>query len=170
MKPKYYHHAVGANFRLDALQAAFLRVKLPKLAAYTEARRRNAALYRHAFVERKLASEPGGCALRGEGRESEPLTLPAACQPGSIWNQFVVRVASGKRDALLEHLRAKKVGAEVYYPLALHDQKCFAGVSSARFPESERAARETLALPIFPELEERELRFVVDAVASFFKK
>jgi dTDP-4-amino-4,6-dideoxygalactose transaminase len=156
MKPKYHHHAIGANFRIDALQAAFLRVKLPRLAGYTEARRKNAAFYREALHE--LAA-------------SGALELPAECEPGSIWNQFVVRVP-GRRDALLEHLRARKIGVEVYYPVPLHLQECFesCGLAPGALPVSEQAARETLALPIFPELEEPELRYVADAIASFFEK
>jgi dTDP-4-amino-4,6-dideoxygalactose transaminase len=173
MKPKYYHHVVGGNFRIDALQAAILRVKLPRLASYTEARRKNAALYRDLLLERGLAREPRGCVLRTPWEESDrPLGLPSVCEPGTIWNQFVVRVAGGKRDALVEHLRAKKVGVEIYYPLPLHLQECFKAGAPAKgsLPVSERAAQETLALPIFPELEEREVRYVVDALAGFFGK
>jgi dTDP-4-amino-4,6-dideoxygalactose transaminase len=173
MKPKYYHHAVGANFRIDALLAAFLRVKLPRLASYTEARRRNADLYRRALVERGLAREPGGCTRSGRSAAAPTgsLVLPALCEPGSIWNQFVVRVPGGRRDALVEHLRGRKVGVEIYYPLPLHLQKCFASLDHGEgsFPESERAARETLALPIFPELEEREILRVVESIAIFFQ-
>jgi dTDP-4-amino-4,6-dideoxygalactose transaminase len=154
MKPKYYHHALGGNFRLDALQAAILRVKLPRLEGYTEARRRNAAFYDEALAEL-----------------GEDLTSPKKCEPGSIWNQYVIRVGGGRRDALLEHLRARKVGVEIYYPVPLHLQECFAshGLGPGSFPESERAAQETLALPIFPELEEAELRYVVQAIAEFVR-
>ena len=173
MKPKYYHHVVGGNFRIDALQAAILRVKLPRLEGYTEARRKNAALYKSALLERGLAHEPRGCASRTAAASSDrPLTLPPVCEPGTIWNQFVVRVGGGRRDALVEHLRSKKVGVEVYYPLPLHLQECFvsAGLKKGSLPVSERAAQETLALPIFPELEEAELRHVVSALASFFQR
>ena len=173
MKPKYYHQAVGGNFRIDALQAAILRVKLPRLESYTEARRKNAALYRELLLERGLAREPKGCALETPWEESDrPLGLPSVCEPGTIWNQFCVRVSGGKRDALVDHLRSKKVGVEIYYPLPLHLQECFksAGLEKGALPVSEKAAQETLALPIFPELEERELRYVVDAVASFYSR
>jgi dTDP-4-amino-4,6-dideoxygalactose transaminase len=168
MKPKYYHHSIGGNFRIDALQAALLRVKLPRLASYTEARRRNAALYRDALLERGLADQVGRC---GTVEGSRPLVLPSACQPGSIWNQFVLRVRAGKRDALRKHLEAKKVGTEIYYPVPLHLQDCFAhlGGQPGTMPASEQAARETIALPIFPELEPEEVLYVVEAVASFFR-
>lgn len=167
MKPRYFHHAIGGNFRIDALQAAFLRVKLPRLEGYTAARRRNASLYRNALVERGLADEVRSC---GKLEGQKPLVLPSACAPGSIWNQFVLRVRSGKRDALQARLREKRIGTEVYYPLPLHLQACFEdlGYKAGSLPVSEQAAKETLALPIFPELEEAEVRYVVDGIASFF--
>jgi dTDP-4-amino-4,6-dideoxygalactose transaminase len=143
---------VGANFRIDALQAALLRVKLPRLASYTEARRRNAARYREALA-------------------SLPLDLPKVCQPDPIWNQFVIRVREGKRDALVAHLKERNVGTEIYYPVPLHRQECFAqngGLPEGALPVSERAARETLAIPIFPELDGAEVDYVVSAIASFF--
>lgn len=170
-KPKYYHQTIGGNFRIDALQAALLRVKLPLLAGFTERRRANAAHYRKAFVARGLSREascPGSGPCVAEG---EKLILPPVCQPESIWNQFVVRVPGGKRDALIAHLRAKNVGTEIYYPVPLHLQKCFEGKGArpvGTLPVSERAALETLALPIFPELERAELDYVVESVASFF--
>jgi dTDP-4-amino-4,6-dideoxygalactose transaminase len=149
-KPKYFHQLVGGNFRLDALQAALLRVKLPRLAGYTQARRRNASFYLEALA-------------------GLPIELPRVCEPEPIWNQFVIRVP-GKRDHLIEHLKKARVGTEVYYPLPLHAQKCFAEGAPApgSLPESERAAKETLALPIFPELTPEEREHVVRSVRSFF--
>jgi dTDP-4-amino-4,6-dideoxygalactose transaminase len=151
MKPKYYHHMVGGNFRLDALQAALLRVKLPRLAGYTEARRRNVRFYREALA-------------------SLPVTLPTVCEPEPIWNQLVIRVP-GKRDQLMEHLKKEQVGTEIYYPLALHRQKCFEEIApeEGSLPESERASKETLALPVFPELTTAELEHVANAIARFFR-
>jgi dTDP-4-amino-4,6-dideoxygalactose transaminase len=159
-KPKYFHKLVGGNFRIDALQAALLRVKLPRLEGYTAARRRNVALYEKALAARGLGGGAGA-----------PLELPKVCQPDPIWNQFVLRVRDGRRDALMAHLKEKKVGTEVYYPLPLHRQECFAalGYAEGSLPVSERAAQETLAIPVFPELLPEEIDYVIDAIESFFK-
>jgi dTDP-4-amino-4,6-dideoxygalactose transaminase len=173
-KPKYYHEAIGGNFRIDALQAALLRVKLPRLASYTEARRKNVARYRTALLESGLAVEAEYC--KGNVKKppaKAPLVFPSACQPDSIWNQLVLRVQDGKRDALLAHLREKKVGTEIYYPVPLHRQACFAkrgGLEEGALPVSERAAKETLAIPVFPEMTQAEQDHVVASLASFFKK
>lgn len=152
MEPKYYHSMVGGNFRLDALQAAVLRVKLQHLDSWHESRRENAARYRTLFEEYDLGQH---------------VTLPEDV-PGHIYNQFVIRVHD--RDALRSHLAAAGVGTEIYYPLPLHLQECFAdlGYGAGDFPHSERAAREVLALPIFPELTEDDLRHVTAAIARFY--
>jgi dTDP-4-amino-4,6-dideoxygalactose transaminase len=155
-KPKYFHAVIGGNFRIDELQAAVLRVKLKYLDGWTEARQRNAAYYTAAFAA------AGG---------AQNLITPQAAVPGRhIFNQYVVRVPD--RDALKDHLSARSIGTEIYYPVPLHLQKCFAYLKHARgdFPESERAAAETLALPIYPELSRVQLDHVVASVADFYRR
>ena len=154
MEPRYYHTYVGGNFRLDALQAAVLRVKLRHLPSWTEGRRRNADRYRDMF---------GAAGLAGDA-----VVLPDDV-PGHVYNQFVVRVAD--RDRLREHLAASGIGTEVYYPLPLHLQQSLAGLGyvAGDFPASEAAAREVLALPIYPELEPAAQQTVVDAISGFFR-
>jgi dTDP-4-amino-4,6-dideoxygalactose transaminase len=156
MQPRYYHRVVGINSRLDALQAAILRVKLPHLEAWTAARQANAARYTQLFSD---------CGL------DELLSLPAAREDGRhVWNQYVVRVPGNKRDALREHLKQCQIGTEIYYPVPLHLQECFAslGYKPGSLPESERAAWETLALPIFPELTVEQQATVVGQIAAFY--
>lgn len=151
-KPKYYHGVVGGNFRLDAIQAAVLRVKLPHLKEWTEERRANADLYRELFREADL----------------QGITLPEDV-PGHIYNQFVVRVGE-RRDALRAFLSDNGIGNEVYYPVPLHLQKCFAnlGYRKGDLPHAERAADQTLALPIYPELTDEQQRYVVEKIAEFW--
>ncbi|NBW96800.1 MAG: DegT/DnrJ/EryC1/StrS family aminotransferase [Planctomycetia bacterium] len=157
MEPRYYHQVVGINSRLDSIQAAVLRVKLPHLDAWTTARQANAARYMELFSQYDL-----------EGRVTVPTDEPRGRH---VWNQFVIRVAGGQRDALRAHLTACKVGTEIYYPVPLHLQKCFAHLGWAKgdLPLTEQAADETLALPIFPELEPAEQRTVVGRIAEFFQ-
>jgi len=153
---KYYHDEVGGNFRLDSLQAAVLAVKLRHLDSWSEGRQRNAAIYEQLFVEAGLASD-----TVTPGRVVLPTILP---NRRHIFNQYVVRLAN--RDAVLAKLKELKIGAEVYYPLPLHLQKCFAdlGHKLGDFPEAEKAAKESLAIPIFPELERIELESVVSGL------
>jgi dTDP-4-amino-4,6-dideoxygalactose transaminase len=150
-EPKYYHAIVGGNFRLDALQAAVLRVKLRHLDDWTAARRRNAARYRELFAAAGIADR---------------VTLPAD-DAGHIYNQFVIRVAA--RDELRRHLAAQRIGTEIYYPIPLHLQECFAalGYHAGDLPHAEAAARETLALPVYPELSEEQLAHVVESIREF---
>ena len=152
-EPKYVHTRVGGNFRLDAIQAAVLRVKAPHLAEWTEARRRNAERYRTLFTEHDLNTH---------------VTLPV--EPDGyrhVFNQFVIRIEH--RDELRAHLSARQIGTEIYYPIPFHRQACFADVASARqlFPIADRAAATSLALPIFGELTHGQQRHVVASVAAF---
>jgi len=154
-EPKYYHKLIGGNFRLDALQAAVLRVKLRHLEAWSAARQENAARYRRLLA----AAAPAG-------KVRLPPELPGRRH---IYNQFCIRVE--RRDALRAHLAARKVGHEVYYPVPLHLQECFAGLGykPGSLPESERAAAEALALPIYPELTAAQQQYVVASIAGFFR-
>jgi dTDP-4-amino-4,6-dideoxygalactose transaminase len=152
-REKYYHDVVGINSRLDALQAAVLLVKLKHVDGWHEGRRRNAAYY-----DRELLKAAG-------------VTIPwVEPHNESVYNQYVIRVK--ERDALREHLRERGVGCDVYYPVPLHLQKCFAflGGKTGDFPESERAARETLALPVYPELGTAEKEYVVSSVRDFLER
>ena len=151
---RYYHKYVGLNSRLDALQAAILRVKLPHLDAWSDARKENADRYRTLFTDAGLTEE---------------IKLPFERENvRHIYNQFVVRVPE-KRDALRRFLTENEIGSDVYYPVSLHLQECFAylGYEENHFPESEKASRETLALPIYPELTGEQQEFVVSKIAEF---
>jgi dTDP-4-amino-4,6-dideoxygalactose transaminase len=152
MEPKYYHHLVGANFRMDAIQAAVLRVKAPHLAAWTEARRMNAQRYAKLFRDAGLLD-----------RVALPVE-PAGFR--HIFNQFVIRVAD--RDTLKAHLDRRQIGNEIYYPVPFHLQPCFAGLGYriGDFPVAERAANESLAIPIYSELTLEQQQTVVDAIAE----
>lgn len=153
-QPKYHHHLIGGNFRLDELQAAVLNVKFLHLERWTEARRRNARRYDSLFEETGLAEHIQVPAVRGGNRH--------------IFHQYVIRVPH--RDKLREFLRANGVGTEVYYPIPLHLQKCFEYLRHGRgdLPESEKAAEETLALPIYPELSPEQQEYVVDQIKMFY--
>lgn len=151
---KYHHRWVGLNSRLDALQAAVLGVKLRRLEAWHEARRVNAARYRALFAERDL---------------EDVVILPFEDPRGRhVYNQFCIRAE--RRDALLEHLKGAGVGAEVYYPVPLHLQRCFAdlGYAPGDFPVAEAAAARALAIPIYPELSAEAQGYVVDQIARFY--
>jgi dTDP-4-amino-4,6-dideoxygalactose transaminase len=175
--PKYYNKVVGGNFRLDAIQAAVLRIKLKHLDNWTEKRQQNAAVYRRLFMEAELSIQPQFVGLANETAKGEAtnkldemsgVVLPfEAPNVRHIYNQFVIR--SGQRDKLLAHLKERKIGTEIYYPVPMHVQECFAELDykMGDFPQSERAANETLALPIYPELTESMMGTVVEAIADF---
>ncbi len=154
MEPKYYHHLVGANFRIDAMQAAVLRVKLPHLQAWSDARRVNAARYRALFADAGL----------------DEVVLPVEAPDRThIYNQFVIRVPG--RDRLKKHLDAAGIGTEIYYPVPFHLQQCFAdlGYQPGAFPVAEAAATSSLALPIYPELTPAQQSCVVGAIRNFYR-
>lgn len=151
-KPKYHHRVIGGNFRLDPIQAAILLVKLPHLDAWSEARRRNAAIYDQQFA--------GGS-----------VGVPwISADATSIYNQYVIRVQ--RRDELMAHLQTAGIGTEIYYPVPLHLQDCFKslGYRGGDLPESERAARESLALPIYPELSIEQISFVAQTIKEWSAK
>jgi dTDP-4-amino-4,6-dideoxygalactose transaminase len=149
-QPKYYHRIVGGNFRLDAVHAAVVSAKLPHLDGWTAARQRNAKRYDQLFREAELL-----------------IGLPVVTTDRHIFNQYVIR--SSSRDELQAFLRNKGVGSEIYYPVPMHMQDCFTylGVKAGAFPESERAAKESLAIPVYPELNDAQARYVVDCIGEF---
>jgi dTDP-4-amino-4,6-dideoxygalactose transaminase len=157
-KPKYYHSMIGGNFRFDSIQAAVVSVKLKYLDKWTAARQANAARYRTLFA---------AAGLTGKGLVQLPFEAPGYRH---IYNQFIVRVP--RRAELQAYLKEQKVGHEVYYPVPLHLQKCFAylGHREGDFPHSERAAEQTLALPIYPELSDQQAEWVVECIRAFLTK
>lgn len=164
-KPKYYHKLVGGNFRLDAIQAAVVHVKLPHLNGWSGQRQKNAVRYDRLFAEAGLSPEhiitpqhtyDESSAGKGDFRH--------------IFNQYCI--ITDQRDALLEHLKKANIGTEIYYPVPMHLQECFAylGYKKGAMPNSESAATRSMALPIYPELTDDQAIEVVDTIASFFKK
>ena len=160
MDPRYYHPVIGGNFRLDEMQAAILLVKLPHLDHWSAARRAAADFYGAEFVRSGLTEK---IALPAEPYRDRRLTNH------HIYHQYVIRAP--RRDALRQHLTEREIETAIYYPLGLHQQKCFAhlGYGKGNFSEAERAARETLALPIYPEISREAQRYVVSSIAEFFK-
>jgi dTDP-4-amino-4,6-dideoxygalactose transaminase len=158
-RPKYHHAMVGGNFRMDALQAAILRVKLARLEESTMRRQANALRYAALF-------EASGLVASGK------VILPAMCQERHVYNQYVIRVpGEGMRDRLRASLTDRAIGTEIYYPVPMHLQSCFASLGGrpGDLPEAEAAAGESLALPIFPELTPAEMEYVRDQVQAFFR-
>ena len=153
-KPKYYHKFIGGNFRLDTIHAAVVLAKLPYLDSWSEARKKNADYYRKLFNDSGLIV-------------NRVITLPKEVESRHIYNQFIIRVE--KRDQLRDFLMENGIGCEVYYPVPFHKQECFAdlGYNPGDFPESSKAADETLALPIYPELSHEQMEYVVETIERF---
>lgn len=171
--PKYHHQVVGGNFRIDALQAALLRVKLRRLEEATRRRQSNARLYGRLFLQEGIAgpNSPRTCSGRALGATSGKVMLPSECQDVHVYNQYIIRMpGDGTRDRLRTFLSERRIGTEIYYPVPMHLQQCFSSLRERTgvLPESESAARETLALPIFPELTDVEIGHVVKQISSFF--
>lgn len=155
-KQKYYHSMIGGNFRIDALQAAVLRVKLPHLDKWTTGRQQNALYYNQAFAKAALTADY--------------LQTPRVVQSRHIFNQYTISVPD--RDALRSSLLSRGIGCEIYYPVPLHRQECFADQAerSGSLPVSEQASASVLSLPIFPELTNEQLQTVVDAIAEHYRR
>lgn len=156
-QPRYYHHFVGLNSRLDTLQAAVLNVKLPKLDEWAAARERHAARYATEFAKLGIG---------------DAIVVPAAAKGcHHVWNQYTVRVKNGRRDALQKHLADQKIGSAIYYPVPLHLQKCFGalGYEPGSLRVTEQACREVLSLPVYPELTAAEQGAVIGAIAEFYE-
>ena len=158
MEPRYYHSLIGINSRLDSYQAAVLNVKLPHLDHWTTMRRQNADRYTDLFRDTQLEEMLG-----------PPVTLP---NRRHVWNQYVIRVPNGLRDRMRQELADAKIGSEIYYPLGLHEQECFQylGYAPESLPETWRATREVIALPIYPELTAGEQVYVVEHIKAFCEK
>ncbi len=169
-EPKYYHKVIGGNFRLDAIQAAVLRVKLPHLQSWSEKRQQNAKRYNQLFIEAGLAEETGRTTFNNKNK----VLLPKAVYENSgvknyhIYNQYKIRVE--KRDALRDFMTKQEIGTEIYYPVPFHLQECFAdlGYKKGDFPISEFSANTSIALPIYPELTDEQLQYVVSTIKKFF--
>ncbi len=161
-KPKYHHKRIGGNFRLDTIQAAVLNVKLNYLDGWTRRRQENATRYETLFKQ-------SGLVQNGKVKLPEPVYRESGAKHYHIYNQFVLRVE--QRDALMTYLKEKGIGAEIYYPVPFHLQECFLylGYREGDFPESERAAKETVAIPIYPELTIEQQTGVVEAIAAFYR-
>ncbi|GBD89268.1 UDP-2-acetamido-2-deoxy-3-oxo-D-glucuronate aminotransferase [bacterium BMS3Abin03] len=169
-EPKYYHKVIGGNFRLDALQAAVIRVKLPHLNDWSEKRRKNAARYNQLFIDAGLSEETG----RTGFDENNRVLLPEAAYENinglknyHIYNQYIIRIE--KRDKLKQFLTDNDISTEIYYPVPFHLQECFSGLGYKKgdFPNAETAGDTSLALPIYPELKDEQLVYVVDKIKEF---
>ena len=174
-EPKYYHKVIGGNFRLDAIQAAVLRVKLPHLDKWSEQRRKNAETYNKFFIESGLAEETGKIKFDNKNKvlipkaiyKSEIRNPKSEIRNYHIYNQYIIRVE--KRDELRKFLSDKDIGTEIYYPVPFHLQECFADLKYKKgdFPLSEQAGDTTIALPIYPELSPEQQKFVVEKIKEF---
>ncbi len=169
-EPKYYHKVIGGNFRLDALQAAVLRVKLPHLDNWSEKRRQNANRYTQLFVEAGLAEAPGKTGFDKKNKVLLPEAVYERFRVKNyhIYNQYIVRV--DQRDQMRDFLTKNEIGTEIYYPVPFHLQECFSDLRYKKgdFPYSEFSADKSIALPIYPELSDEQLVYVVDTFKKFF--
>lgn len=170
--PKYYHKYIGGNFRIDAIQSAVINVKLPHLDSWSDQRRKNAEIYNSLFINEGLAEETGKTKFGSKNK----VLLPKAVYKNSgvknyhIFNQYIIRVQ--KRDEMRKFLSENEIGNEIYYPVPFHLQECFAdlGYKKGDFPVSEFAADSSIALPIYPELTNQQISFVVEKIKEFVKK
>ena len=168
-KPKYYHKVIGGNFRLDAIQAAVLSVKLPHLDSWSQKRRENAEYYTQLFSEAGLAEREGVLKFDGKNRVllPEPVYRKSGLTNYHIYNQYIIRIE--KRDTLRNYLTEKEIATEIYYPVPFHRQECFAYLKSrdTDYPQSNFAAEHSLALPIFPELTREQMEYVIGSISDF---
>jgi len=173
---KYYHKVIGGNFWIDALQAAVLRVKLPHLDKWSEKRRANAEYYNELFIKNSLAEDTGKTKFDDRNKvllpkavyKSEIRNPKSEIRNYHIYNQYVIRVQ--KRDELKKFLTENEIGNEIYYPVPFHMQQCFANLNHKKgdFPEAEKAAKNTLAIPVYPDLTKEELDYMINAIKDYF--
>ncbi len=169
--PKYYHKMIGGNFRIDAIQAAVLNVKLPHLDSWSEKRRQNAALYTKLFIEKGLAETTGKTTFDEQNKVLLPKAIYEANKNNAknhhIYNQYIIRTEN--RDKLRAFLLENEIVTEIYYPIPFHKQECFANVPSSKckYPVADFAADNSIALPIFPELSKQQIEFVVEKISFF---
>jgi dTDP-4-amino-4,6-dideoxygalactose transaminase len=170
MHPKYYHNFIGGNFRLDALQAAVLNVKFPHLEDWHEGRRKNAGLYTKYFIEAGLAEKEGVLEFddNNKVRLPKPVYKDSGHKNYHIYNQYVIHVK--KRDELRQFMSEKGIGSEIYYPVPFHKQECFKYLKqfNGNFPVADSLAEQTIALPIFPELKDEQIKYVVNIIKEFY--
>lgn len=173
-EPKYYHKVIGGNFRLDAIQAVVVSIKLPHLDSWSKKRRENAARYNELFISAGLAEETGRIKFDSKNKVLLPKAvfenLSASVRNYHIYNQYIIRVED--RDGLREYLTKNEIGTEIYYPVPFHLQECFADLGYKRgdFPVSEFCADSSLAIPIYPELNDDQLKYVVEKISEFVNK
>lgn len=172
MEPKYYHKFVGGNFRLDAIQAGVLNIKFRKLESWHQARRNNAEYYSNCFKTEGLSEFPGQQTYNDNNKVLIPQPLYKDCGAANyhIYNQYIIRVE--KRDELRSYLADKGISTEIYYPVPFHRQECFANYNfnDSDFPVANKFAAESIALPIYPELQKEQIKYVVDTIAEFMKQ
>ncbi|MFO7445244.1 MAG: DegT/DnrJ/EryC1/StrS family aminotransferase [Ignavibacteriaceae bacterium] len=173
-KPKYYHKVIGGNFRLDALQAAVISVKLPHLDSWSAKRRKNAEIYTQLFIQAGLSGEEGKTSFNPKNKVLLPKAIykdkAGSVKNYHIYNQYIIRVEN--RDDVRKYLTDNNISTEIYYPIPFHLQECFAdlGYQKGDFPNSEFSADTSIALPIYPELTEEQLKYVVDKINEAVNK